>query len=132
MSRGRAAFGLTVLACAWLVWLVPAAAILPAGTEQTSSGGFTSTTSTTLVQSDGSWVLFLMAGPALLGLIAWFGLHRKCSGRGRRAKALVWLPIGLLYAFSFISGFTVGLYVFPAALALGLAGAITPSGHAAQ
>jgi hypothetical protein len=128
MNRGRVAFGLTVLACAWLVFQVPAAAILPSGTEQTSAGGLTTTRSTTLVQSDGSWVLLLMAGP---GLIAWFGLHRRCSGRGSENRTLVWLPIGLLYAFSLIAGFSVGPYVFPAALALGLAGAITPRGQTA-
>ena len=131
MNRGRSAFGLTALACAWLVFLVPAAAFVPAGSEKTVySNGLTTTSSTTLVQSDGAWVLALMAVPALLGLIAWVGLHRRCRGRG--AELLVWLPIGLLYAFSFVSGFSVGLFVFPAALALGFAGAITPRGSTAR
>jgi membrane protease YdiL (CAAX protease family) len=133
MNRGRGAFALTALACAWLISLVPAAALLPLGSEQTSySNGLTTTSSTTLVQSDGSWVLGLMAVPALLALIAWFGLHRRCKGRAGRRELVVWIPIGLLYAFSFVGGFSVGLSVLPAALALGFAGAITPRGRAAR
>jgi hypothetical protein len=131
MQRGRAAFGITVLACAWLVFLVPAAAIVPTYSEQTSyGGGFISHSSTTLVGANGSWVLVPMAIPALLGLIAWLGMHRKCSGRGSGSERLVWLPIAVMCALSLVSGFSVGPYFLPAALALGLAAALTPRGHA--
>jgi hypothetical protein len=132
MSRGRVAFGLTTLACAWLMLLVPAAALLPTGTEETStSAGLAERSSTTLVETNGSWVLFLIAVPAVLGLIAWIGLHRKCSGRGSRDAKLAWLPIGLLLAFSVVGGFSVGLFILPAALVLTLAGALTPDGRVA-
>jgi uncharacterized membrane protein len=132
MSRGRVAFGLTTLACAWLVCLVPAAAIVPVYSGETStSAGEVSRSSATLLAENGSWVLWLMAVPALLGLIAWIGLHRKCSGRGRRDATLAWFPISVLLAFSIIGGFSVGIFVLPAAVALVVAGALTPDGRVA-
>jgi hypothetical protein len=123
MNRGRGALAVTALACAWLVFLVPAAAFVPTGSEQTSGSAEVATT--TLLQSDGVWALVVVAIPALLGLATWLGLHRRCSGHARHTELLVWVPIGLLYVFSFVSGFSIGLFVLPAALALGFAGAIT-------
>jgi hypothetical protein len=50
-------------------------------------------------------------------LLAWLLLHLRCKGR-RAPGDVAWaLVIGLLF-FSFISGFSIGLYVFPAALLL--------------
>jgi hypothetical protein len=128
MNRGRGALAITALACSWLVFLVPAAALMPTGSELTS--GSSQGTTTTLLQSDGPWVLAVVAVPALLGVTAWLGLQRRCSGHARHTELFVWVPIALLCAFSVVSGFSIGLFVFPAALALSFAGAITPRGRA--
>ena len=127
MNRGRAAFGLTVLACGWLAFLVVAALVVPVYSGETSAGGREfATPSSTLVGENGSWVLVGMAIPVLLGLITWFGLHRKCSRVTESDEMLVWLPIGILFAFSILTGFSVGMAIFPAALVLTFAAAITP------
>lgn len=88
---------------------------------------YSGTSSATLVGENGAWLLGLMGVPAALGLIAWIGLRRKCSGRGSEDAKLAWIPISLLLAFSIIGGFSVGVFVLPAALALVVAGALTPS-----
>jgi hypothetical protein len=108
------------------VLLVPAAALVPvySGETSTSAGAVSHST---LIAENGSWVLGLMAIPGVLGLIACIGLHRKCSGRASADAKLAWFPISLLLAFSIIGGFSVGLYVLPAAIALVVAGALTPS-----
>jgi hypothetical protein len=49
-------------------------------------------------------------------LMAWRLLHRKCAGRPAGDGA--WAIVIVLLVFSFITGFSVGLYVFPAALLL--------------
>jgi hypothetical protein len=49
-------------------------------------------------------------------LMAWYLLHRKCAGRPAGDGA--WVIVLVLLFFSFITGFSIGLYVFPAALLL--------------
>ena len=117
---------MTVLSCAWLAFLVFAAATVPVYSGETSAGGREfPTPSSTLAGENGYWVLGLMAIPVVLALIVWFGLHRRRS-RVASSDELVWLPMGLLFAFSILGGFSVGQAVFPAALALAFAAAITP------
>jgi hypothetical protein len=131
IRSGRFSFVLTLLACAWLLWLIPAAAIVPFGSEVTeTSTGIVTHSSPTLVETDGMRVLWLMAFPAVLGLIAWAGLHRKCTGRASADARMAWFPISLLLGFSILGGFSVGLFVLPAALVLVVAGALTPSPEA--
>src|SRR4051812_17681069 len=61
---------------------------------------------------------------ALLGLalpaaalLGWLLLHLRCQGR-RAPGDVAWALVIVLLFFSFITGFSIGLFVFPAALLL--------------
>ena len=86
-----------------------------------SSGVVTSSSeSGTLVTENGLWALVPLCIPivlAALGLIA--------VARGRRAP--VWVLGGVLLGFVVLSGFTIGLFYLPAAIALLLSAGLTDS-----
>ena len=67
-----------------------------------------------------------VAAPLVLAAIVWVLLHVACRynaiGARRAATVLAWL----LVAFAVITGFTIGLFVLPAAIALVAAAALTP------
>ena len=50
-------------------------------------------------------------------LLGWFLLHLRCKGRHAPGDG-AWAIVIVLLFFSFITGFSIGLYVFPAALLL--------------
>ena len=126
--RGRWAFALTVTAFAWGVALLPAALLLPAYEGASSSStGVTTHTSATLVAVNGPWVLGVVALPALLALIAWFGLHRRCASTTNYGGALAWTAIAALAALSLLAAASIGLYLLPAALLLVVAARLTPT-----
>jgi len=130
--RGRAAFGLTVLACGWFAALIPAAALIHTGTEESvSASGVVTRAGTTLVANEGAWVLALVAVPLALGLVCWIGLRRRCSGRFTWEHVLVWLPVLALFAFSLVSAASIGLLFLPGALTLFAAALVTPAGSLA-
>ena len=128
-QRGRWAFGLTLAAFSWGVVLIPAALLLPAyqGSESSSSG-VTTHTSATLVGVNGSWVLGVVALPALLAVIAWFGLHRRCAYGSEHGGALTWGAIAALVLLSLLAAASVGPFLLPAALLLLVAARLTPVG----
>ena len=86
-----------------------------------SSGVVTSSSeSGTLITVNGLWVLVPLCIPivlAALGLIA----------VARRRRALVWVLGGVLLGFVVLSGFTIGLFYLPAAIALLLSAGLTGS-----
>ena len=127
--RGRWAFGLTLAAFSWGAALVPAALLLPAyqGSESSSSG-ITTHTSATLVGVNGPWVLGIVALPAVLALIAWFGLHRRCEYGSEHGGALAWIAIAALVLLSLLAAASVGPVLLPAALLLLVAARLTPAG----
>jgi hypothetical protein len=67
-----------------------------------------------------------VAAPLVLAATVWVLLHVACRynaiGARTAAKVLAWL----LVAFAVITGFTIGLFVLPAAIALVAAAALTP------
>jgi hypothetical protein len=67
-----------------------------------------------------------VAAPLVLAATVWLLLHVACRynaiGARTVAKVLAWL----LVAFAVITGFTIGLFVLPAAIALVAAAALTP------
>ena len=67
-----------------------------------------------------------LAAPLVLAATVWALLHVACRFDAiwarRSATVLAWL----LVAFAVITGFTIGLFVLPAAIALVAAAALTP------
>ena len=102
------------------------------GQELTSDGTNTTVVSTsgTLIGENGTDVIPFVAMPLVLAVIAWVALRRECttgSRAGRRvAKASVWL----LGALSLLGAMTIGVFVAPIAVLLGLGIAATPHGPA--
>jgi len=128
-SRGRSAFALTVIAFAWGLALVPAALLLPVYQGLTSSSsGVTTHTSATLVAVNGPWVLSVMALPAGLALLAWFGLHRRCASASKHGGPLAWTAIAALAVLSLLGALSVGPFLLPTVLLLGAAARLTPAG----
>jgi energy-converting hydrogenase Eha subunit B len=113
----------------WGLALVPSAWLLPAyqGSASSSSGVVTHT-SATLVGENGLWVLGIVAPPAVLALIAWFGLHRRCASTSRRGGALAWTAIAALLVLSLLAAASVGPFLLPVALLLVAAARLTPAG----
>jgi hypothetical protein len=128
-GRGRWAFTLTLTALSWGLVLVPAALLLPAYHGSTSSsGGVVTHTSATLVGENGPWLLGIVALPAVLALIAWFGLHRRCASASRGGTALAWTAIAALLLLGLLAAASVGPFLLPAALLLVAAARLTPAG----
>jgi hypothetical protein len=87
----------------------------------TSSGVTTEQTeNASLIEENGSWVIGLLAVPvALAGL--------GVLGTARRHRILAWSAAGVLVAFSLVTGFSIGLFYAPAAVALLVAAALNDS-----
>jgi hypothetical protein len=101
-----ASFGLALAATIFLlVWPV-----------YTRSDGLR-TTHATLLQVNGSWMLLAVAFPMIIAL-----LPLVVRMRAMRISAAI-----VLGAFSFIAGFTVGLFYVPAAVAMLLAACVADS-----
>ena len=114
-SDGRVAFWFTVgalaAAVAWpaFLWVVP---------------GF--------ISSETPIGLFgVLAVPVVIALIAWAGLHARCS-RGSTVGFVVAVGlVGLLNLATFVGMASFGLLLFPAASLLLVAVVTTPKGQAA-
>jgi len=119
-----------VTAFAWGLALLPAALLLPAYEGATSSSTEVTThTSASLVAMNGPWVLAIVALPALLALVAWFGLHSRCASGSKYGGALAWTVIAALAVLSLLAAVSIGLYLLPAALLLAAAARVTPTGN---
>ncbi len=116
VCSGRAAFSLATVAvgcaAAFTVWALTASVY--------SSG------QTILEVNPEASVRIAIALPVLLTSVVWLLLHVACrfdaSGAKIAASTLAWL----LVAFSVITGFSIGMFVMPAAIALVAAAAVTP------
>jgi hypothetical protein len=130
-TKGWWAFGLASIGVLWTLALFPAAFFFPAyhGEAGTSSGATTQTTDT-LVGVNGAWVVALFVPPAVLAVTAWLGLHKRCTTGSRRGRQVGRVAAGLLVASAILS-FSLGIFVLPAALLVGAAALLTPSGRQA-
>jgi hypothetical protein len=63
--------------------------------------------------------------PVLLAGGVFVALHRTCHGH--RGRSAAWTLAALLYAYSVITGFSIGMFVMPAAAAMLAAAATVPS-----
>ena len=137
MGRGRWAFALTLAGFAWALALVAAAFVVPVYSGESvsaqstgTSGGTTVETThrfvSTLVHENGLRVLIPLAIPVALAALVWFALHRRCSRGSRWGGPVAWIVVAVLALFSLVTGFTIGLFVFPVAVLLGTSAAVTP------
>ena len=126
-GHGRWAFALTVASFVWALVVVGAAFVVPVYSveESSPSGGVVRTTST-LVDVNGVGVLVPVALPALVVVLVWFALRRRCSRGSSRSGAVAWVLIGLLATFCLLAAFSIGVFVVPVALLLAGAAALTP------
>lgn len=132
--RGKWAFGLTATAFAWAVALVIAAMSLPVYSGSRSDGGTggittTTTTTTTLVGENGLGVLGVVVLPAVLTVLVWLALHRRCSRGSASSGWAAWGLVGLLWVFCLLAALSVGVFALPVALLLACAAALTPRGR---
>jgi uncharacterized BrkB/YihY/UPF0761 family membrane protein len=106
------------------VGLVLVAALVPTVSGQTSSSasGLTIMTST-LVDSQGAWVLIPVSVPVLACLLVAGTLFRASPPGGRR---LAWLIVGVLAAFCLFAIASIGIFVLPVAALLAGAIALAP------
>jgi hypothetical protein len=126
-THGRLAFAATAGAFLWSGALVAAAFGLATSTGRTAdSTGSVVTTRMTLVEVNGPWVLVPVGVPLVLTAVAWFALHRTCSGRGRAFRRVAWCCVGMLSAFSVVGAASVGPFVAPAVALLAVGASLTP------
>ena len=85
--------------------------------------------------SDGQTILGANAEPAVQVAIAiplvvtavvWVALHIACRTNSRRSRRFGLVLASVLVVFAVISGFSIGMFVFPGAVALVVAAAVTP------
>ncbi len=99
------------------------------------AGAFTVWAHTASAYSDGQTILeanpgigseLLIAMPLAVTALGWLLLHLACRYDRQEARTagltLAWLMVG----FSIISGFSIGMFVMPAALAFVIAALMTP------
>lgn len=89
------------------------------GETASSSGAVTSSSdSATLVGENGTWVILLLCIPVALAAL---GLVASLWGR----RVLLWVSAVVLLGFVILGGLSIGLFYFPAALALLVAAGLT-------
>jgi hypothetical protein len=85
--------------------------------------------STTLVGENGSRAILVAGAPAVISVIVWLALWRRCARGGRVSGYIAWFGVALLLAFCVIALASVGLFIAPVALLLGWAASLTPAGQ---
>jgi len=79
-----------------------------------------------MFHENGWWVIELLAGVALIALLAFWALHVLCSKGSNRAAKLATGCVLALAAFAFVSGFSIGPFVFPVVVLLTASALLTP------
>jgi hypothetical protein len=114
--------------------LVAAAFVVPAYSGETcrSLPGSDQTCgpapSQTLFAVNGWWVVELLAAVALVTALAFYALHVVCAKGSDAAAGVATVCIVALLLFSFVTGFSIGLFVFPAAVLLAASAWLIPEG----
>ncbi len=115
-----AAAAALMLAVAAGIWLAADPDFYSGESLMVSSSGAQTTvqTNASLIEENGAWVVGLLCVPVALAAL---GLY--CSLRGRRV--LLWISGLVLIGFVVVSGFTIGMWYAPAALALLIASGLS-------
>lgn len=111
------------LAAAWSLLLLVGAATVPvySGESTTVAGDGSQTTmstSATLLQENGAWVLVLLSVPAVAVLLT-AGLL-AIEPRHRWAVWAAWGPTGLVGIIAVLGMMTIGVFLLPVAVLLGI------------
>jgi hypothetical protein len=114
VQRGRAAFGLTLLAVTYSVGLLAWVIAVPAVDGET------------LLGYGGLGSLAITAQPLLFSLVMWGLLHLGCTIGSRTATHAAQALGGLYLAWSVLGALSLAAGAFPAAVLLLLAVALTP------
>jgi hypothetical protein len=124
--RNRLASRLILVAAAWSLGLLIAASVLPVynGESISNTAGVTFT-STTLVASQGAWVLIPAVIPLLLCGVVWLGVRRERTRGDRLGARGAWVAIGLLGVFALLAILSIGGFVIPAMILLARAVVLT-------
>jgi hypothetical protein len=141
--RGRSAFLFSLAAVGWSALLLVGAFTFPVYDTEDSSGSAqlvngktivvsdqSSEGGATLVDENGTGVVLVTAVPLVVVLLGASLLHRYCSRGSQWADSLAWALIVVLGLFSLIASASIGLFVLPAVLLLGISAALTrPPAH---
>ena len=129
-GRGWLAYGLGAGAVAWALLLIVAAFFYPAYSGlECGTTGTCMRTSSTLFAKNGWWVVELLAAVALVTVLAFYALHVVCAKGSNTAAGVATGCIVALLLFSFVTGFSIGLFVFPVAVLLAASAWLIPEGQ---
>jgi hypothetical protein len=81
----------------------------------------------TLVDSSGLEVLYWLAVPSIVSVVVSFLVLVTLYYRSRLALILAWIIVGILWAISSVTGFSIGLWFMPSAVLLTIGLALTHS-----
>ena len=114
---GRAAFWLATAALAWAVgftvWAHTASFYEPGGE--------------TILEANGELsVRVALLLPAAISALVWLALHIACRDGRRGPRTIGLAGASVLLGFALLTGFTIGLFVLPGAIALAAAAVMTP------
>jgi hypothetical protein len=112
--RGRAAFGLTLLALTYSVGLLAWVVSVPAFDGET------------LLEYGGPGSLAITAQPLVFSVLMWALLRRRCTSGSRVAIATAQVLGTLFLVWSVLGALTLAAGAFPAAVALVFAVLLTP------
>ena len=131
--RAWLAFGLGGGAVLWSLGLVLAAFVVPAYSGEGCRSGADGSTvcgalhSDTLYAVNGWWVVELLLAVALVTALAFWALHVYCVKGSPKVIRAARICVGALALFAFVTGFSIGLFVFPAVVLLVVSAALTPA-----
>ncbi len=113
----RAAFWLATAAVAWAVaftvWVLTAPFYEPGG-------------ETILAANEELSVRIALFVPVVISALVWLALHIACRNDSRAARSLGLAAAAILLVFAILTGFTIGAFVLPGAIALTAAATLTP------
>jgi hypothetical protein len=117
----RAAFWLATGAVAWAIgftaWVLTASVYEPGG-------------ETILAANEELIVRIAVFAPLVTSALVWLALHIACRDANRVARSVGLAAASTLLVFALLTGFTIGMFVLPGAIALTAAAAMTPIGPA--
>lgn len=121
-NRWRLAVRLSCAAIVWSLGLVLAALLLPTYGGQTvsDSNGLT-LTSATAVEVNGARAVIIVAVPLVTSLVVALALYRRRQGGWRHSGRVAWAAIAVLTVAALLGIASVGAFMLPAAILLGLA-----------
>lgn len=124
--RWQLAVRLTAAAGVCSLGLLLAALLLPTSDGDTTSAGVATLTEQTLVQNQGVWALLLVAVPLIACGVVARALVQRRRADARWALPTAWSAIGVLALVALLAITSVGAFMLPVAVLLGLSVRLAP------